>query len=220
MLAGGFRWICGYLALVIHSWLIPGSGAKRFKWNTCMENPEFESSLFTELNRVLFQAAEEVESEQRLDLAYEVRETIRFEQSHISWRDRLRNTSGLVEFRLAHSHLPVACGLIRHLADPFIILEDPKTKFCINSEFVSAVTGLNELSQANLSLDTFNALDNAWFHDLADYRQPSSWYLAGDQVIEGSCLRTGFDALDIESRSKVFTIPKRAIVACKTVVSN
>lgn len=185
-----------------------------------MNNAEFESSLFTELNRVLFQAAEEVESEERLDLAYEVMETIRFEQSHISWRDRLRNTSGRVEFRLAHSHIPVAAGQVRQLAEPFIILEDSKTKFCINSEFVSAVTGLNELSRANLLLDSLNALDNAWFHDLADCRQAISWYLVGDQVIEGLCLRTGFDALDIESSSKVFTIPKRAIVACKTMVSN
>ncbi len=75
-----------------------------------MENAEFESSLIVELNRVLLQAAEEVESEQRLDLAYEVLETVRFEQAHTSWLDRLRNTSSSVELRLTHTQLPFAFG--------------------------------------------------------------------------------------------------------------
>jgi hypothetical protein len=39
----------------------------------------------------------------------------------------------------------------------------------------------------------------------------------GDQVIEGICRRTGFDSLDIETNSKVFTIPKRAIVVGQTL---
>jgi hypothetical protein len=181
-----------------------------------MESAEFESSLIAELNRVLFQAAEDVESEERLDLAYEVLETIRFEQAHVSWLDRLRNTSGAVELRLAHSHLPLAIGEVRHLADPFMILENSSTQFLINFEFVSAVTGLNDLSQKPATPDSINWLDNVWFHNLADRRQTSTWYLLGDQVIEGICARTGFDSLDIEANSKIFTIPKRSLVANRT----
>jgi hypothetical protein len=181
-----------------------------------MESAEFESSLIAELDLVLFQAAEEVESEQRLDLAYEVLETIRFEQAHISWLDRLRNTSGTVELRMAHSHLPLAIGEVRHLADPFMILENPSTQFLINFEYVSAVSGLSELSQKLFAPDAINWLDNVWFHNLADRRQTSTWYLLGDQVIEGICARTGFDSLDIEVNSKIFTIPKSSIVASRT----
>jgi hypothetical protein len=181
-----------------------------------MGTAEFESSLITELNRVLMQAAEEVESEERLDLAYEVLETVRFEQAHISWLDRLRNTTGSVEVRLAHSQMPLAVGDVRHLADPFMILENEQTQLLINLEFVLAIAGINELSQNHSSPDVLNWLDNVWFHDLSERRISSTWYLLGNQVIEGLCRRTGFDSLDIETNSKIFTIPKRSIVASRT----
>jgi hypothetical protein len=40
-----------------------------------------------------------------------------------------------------------------------------------------------------------------------------TWYLAGDQIFDGYCLRTGFDAIDIETNSKVLTLPKQSVVA-------
>ena len=184
-----------------------------------MESADFESSLITELNRVLFRAAEEVESEERLDLTYEVLETVRFEQAHISWLDRLRNTSSSVELRLSHSQLPLVQGEVRYLADPFVILESMKTQYLVNADFVSAASGLSELSQNPAKLDAINWLDNVWFHDLADQNISSTWYLVDDQVIEGACRRTGFDSLDIETNSKVVTIPKRAIVASQTILA-
>lgn len=183
-----------------------------------MESADFESSLITELNRVLLQAAEEVESEERLDLTYEVLETVRFEQAHISWLDRLRNTANSVELRLPHSHLPLVQGEVRHLAVPFLILENTTTQYLVNSDFVSAASGLSELSQNPTKLDAINWLDNVWFHDLTDQNISSTWYLVGDQVIEGACQRTGFDSLDIETNSKVVTIPKRSIVANRTFI--
>lgn len=185
-----------------------------------MESAEFESLLISELNRVLFQAAQEVESEERLDLAYEVLETVRYEQAHVSWLDRLRNTSSPIEVRLAHGQLPNVVGEVRHLADPFVILENSTTQFLVNFDFVSAVSGLSELSQKAGAPDAINWLDNVWFHDLADQQLTSTWYLAGDQVVDGICRRTGFDYLDIEGNSKVFTIPKRSIVASRTVRSS
>lgn len=182
-----------------------------------MESAEFETSLISELNRVLFQAAEEVASEKRLDLAYEVLETIRFEQAQISWIDRLRNTSSTVELRLAHAQLPLAVGEVRHLADPFIVLENPTIQFLINIEHTVAISGLSDLSQNHSAPDVVNFLDNVWFRELTDNKQVSTWYLVGDQIIEGLCLRTGFDSLDIETNSKIFTIPKRSIVASRTI---
>jgi hypothetical protein len=181
-----------------------------------MESAEFESFLIAELNRVLLQAAEEVDSEERLDLAYEVLETVRYEQAHVSWLDRLRNTSSSIELRLAHGQLPLVIGEVKHLADPFLILENATTQFLVNFDFVAAISGLSELSQKVGSPDAINWLDNVWFHDLADQQLSSTWYLVGNQVVEGICRRTGFDYLDIEGNSKVFTIPKRSIIANRT----
>lgn len=197
----------------------PRPTAPILSWNISMEFAEFESSIIAELNRVLQQASEEMESEERLDLTYEVAETVRFEQSHISWLDRLRNTAGTLEVRLNHRQLPNVFGEVRHLADPFVILENSTTQFLINFEFVVAIAGLNVLSQRTVSPDSINWLDSVWLHDLTERRQISSWYLAGDQVIEGFCLRVGFDSIDIESRSKTITLPKRSIVACRTIKS-
>jgi hypothetical protein len=163
-----------------------------------MESAEFEFSLIAELNRVLLQAAEEVESEERLDLAYEVLETVRYEQAHVSWLDRLRNTSSPIEIRLAHEQLPQVVGVVKHLADPFMIVESSTTQFLLNFDFVSAVSGLSELSQRSGAPDAINWLDNVWFHDLADQQLTSTWYLVGGQTVDGICRRTGFDSLDVE----------------------
>lgn len=211
--------ICGYLNWVIHSQENPMLAEPYLSWNNSMEFAEFESSIIAELNRVLLQATEELESEERLDLKYEVAETVRFEQSHISWLDRLRNTAGTLEVRLNHRQLPNVFGEVSHLADPFMILENSTNQFLINFEFVVAIAGLNELSRRTKTPDSINWLDNVWLHDLTEHRQISSWYLAGDQVIEGFCLRVGFDSLDIESKSKTITLPKRSIVACRTIKS-
>ena len=184
-----------------------------------MESAEFESSLIVELNRVLLQAAEQVESEERLDLAYEVLETVRYEQAHISWRDRLQNSSCPIEVRLDHGQLPLVAGEVKHLSDLFMILENATTQFLVNFDFVAAISGLSALTKKPVAPVAINWLDNVWFHDLADQHLTSTWYLAGDHVFEGICRRTGFDALDIEGNSKVFTIPKRSIVASQTVRS-
>lgn len=184
-----------------------------------MESAEFESSLIAELNRVLLQAAEEVESEERLDLAYEVLETVRYEQAQVSWLDRLRNTRNPIEIRLAHSQFPLVAGEMKHIADPFMILENSMFQFLVNYDFVVAIGGLNERTLTQPIPDSINWLDNVWFHDLADKNLTSTWYLTGDQVIEGICLQTGFDSLDIESNSKVLTIPKRSIVASRAARS-
>lgn len=181
-----------------------------------MESADYEPSVIAEVNRVLIQAAEEVESEERLDLVYEVLETIRFEHAHISWLDRLRNTASQIELRLAHEHLPVTFGEVKHLADPFVILENSTSQFLINSNYIVSISGLSELSQNHFAPDAINWLDNVWFHDLADHRQVSTWFLAGNQVVDGVCLRTGFDSLDIETNGKNITIPKRSIVANRT----
>jgi hypothetical protein len=163
----------------------------------------------------LIQAEQELESEERLDLAYEVLETVRFEQAHISWLERLRNTKGRIEIRLAHSHLPIVTGELTHLADPFLIMENSTTQFLVNFNFVSAVSGLNSLSQKSAVPDAINWLDNVWFHDLADQKKTCAWYLRGDQVIEGFCTQIGFDSLEIQVNSRVLTIPKQSIVASR-----
>ncbi|MSZ79919.1 MAG: hypothetical protein F2678_07800, partial [Actinobacteria bacterium] len=80
------------------------------------------SLVLAELNRVLGQALDEVESEQRLDLAYEVTETVRFEHSHIAWLDRLRNTSNDVELHVAHPQLPLVIAQLVNVTDPFLVL--------------------------------------------------------------------------------------------------
>lgn len=185
-----------------------------------MENAEFESSLIAELNRVLLEATEEVESEQRLDLSYEVLETVRFEQAHTSWLDRLRNTRSSLELRLTHAQLPSVFGEVKHLADPFLILENGPSQYLVNLDCVYAIAGLSDRSQIVTKPDAINWLDNVWFHDLTDQKQVSTWYLHGDQVIEGVCVKSGFDSIDIETNSKVFTIPKRSIVSGRTLRSS
>lgn len=179
------------------------------------ESLELESQVITELNRVLCQELDQVGAEQRLDLAYEVIDTVRYEQAHISWLDRLRNTTDEIEVQISHTQLPSVIGALMHVCDPFLVMRNSQAQFLINSEFVTGVAGLNQLAGAAQSLDTFNWLDNVWFHDLSDRQALGSWYLKGDCVVEGHCLRTGFDAIDVATTSKVITIPKRAIVSSR-----
>ena len=180
-----------------------------------IESQELEQPVITELNRVLGQALDEVGAEQRLDLAYEVTETVRYEQAHISWLDRLRNTTDDIELQISHTQMPSVTGNLIHISDPFLILSNSHAQFLINSKYVTGVAGLNQLAGASQSLDTFNWLDNVWFHDLSDRRALGTWYLKGDFVVEGYCLRTGFDAIDVATNSKVLTLPKNAIVCIR-----
>lgn len=193
-------------------------------WNSAMdlsrqlsqnESLELEQPVITELNRVLCQELDEVGAEQRLDLAYEVTETVRYEQAHISWLDRLRNTTDDIELQISHTQMPSVTGKLMHLSDPFLILRNSQAQFLINSKYVTGVAGLNQLAGASQSLDAFNWLDNVWFHDLSDRRVLGTWYLKGDCVVEGYCLRTGFDAIDVATNSKVLTFPKHAIVSSR-----
>lgn len=183
------------------------------------ENLNPESLVLVELNRVLIQELDEVGSEQRLDLAYEVMETVRYEQAHISWLDRLRNTSGDLEIQISSTQIPAVTGNLMHLSDPFLILRNSQAQFLINSKYVTSVAGLNQLAGAAQSLEKFNWLDNVWFHDLSDRRVRGTWYLMDNQVIDGYCLRTGYDAIDIATSLKVFTFPKRAIIASRIVTA-
>ena len=209
---------------VIHRFWTKVSQLNFLYWNSAMnlsrqfsqnESLELEPQVITELNRVLCQELDEVGAEQRLDLAYEVIETVRYEQAHISWLDRLRNTTDEIELQISHAQLPSVTGNLMHLSDPFLIMRNSQAQFLINSEYVTGVTGLNQLAGAAQSLDTFNWLDNVWFHDLSDRRALGTWYLTGDCVVEGYCLRTGFDAIDVATTSKVITFPKRAIVSSR-----
>ena len=183
---------------------------------TLPQDPETqpaESMLLAELNRVLGQALDEVASEQRLDLAYEVMETVRFEHSHISWLDRLRNTSSEVELHIAHTQLPVVTAQLINLTDPFMVLRNHSHQFIVNANYVTAVSGLSQRAKEVTRPDRLNWLDNVWFHELADRRQLVTWFLSGRQTVEGYCLRTGFDAIDVETNSKVLTLPKQSVVA-------
>lgn len=181
---------------------------------------EPESLVLAELNRVLGQELDEVGSEQRLDLAYEVIETVRFEQSHISWLDRLRNTTSAIELQIAHTQLPIVNGNLIHQSDPFLILKSSQAQFLINAGYVIAASGLNHLSGATKSQDAFNWLENVWFHDLSDRRALGTWFLKGDYVVDGHCLRTGFDAIDIATNSKVITFPKNSVVAGRIMIDS
>lgn len=183
------------------------------------ENFEPQSLILEELNRVLCQELDEIDAEQRLDLAYEVIETVRFEQAHISWLDRLRNTTQDIEVQISHTQMPSITGNLMHLSDPFLILKNSQAQFLINAEYVTGVSGLNELARVSQSQDTFNWLDNVWFHDLSDRRVVGTWYLKGDHVFEGYCLRTGFDAIDVATNSKVLTFPKHAIISSRIPIA-
>lgn len=183
------------------------------------ENLKPELLVLVELNRVLIQELDEVGSEQRLDLAYEVMETVRYEQAHISWLDRLRNTTGELEIQISSAQIPVVTGNLMHLSDPFLILKNSQAQFLINLKFVTSVSGLNQLAGAAQSLEKFNWLDNVWFRDLSDRQVRGTWYLTDNQVIEGYCLRTGYDAIDIATSLKVLTFPKRAIVASRIAIA-
>jgi hypothetical protein len=182
-------------------------------------SPEPQSRILDELNRVLCQELDEVNAEQRLDLAYEVIETVRFEQAHISWLDRLRNTTEDVDLQISHTQMPSVTGNLMHLSDPFLILRNSQAQFLINSAYVTGVSGLNQLAGVSQTQDTFNWLDNVWFHDLSDRRILGTWYLKGDHVVEGYCLRTGFDAIDVATNSKVLTFPKHAIISSRIPIA-
>lgn len=179
------------------------------------ENYDSESQLFQELSQVLGEAFLDVESESRLDLDYEVAETVRYEQGQVSWRDRARNSDTELEIYLSHPELPRLNGSLTHVSGDFIIVNSKPAQFLINSNSINAIAGLDDLATISTRPDSISWLENVWFHDLCDRIVDASWYLTGGQVVHGQCVRSGFDAIDVVCGGKVLTIPKVAIAAAK-----
>lgn len=174
-----------------------------------------ESRLISEFQQLLGEAFLEVEGESRLDVDYEVAETIRYEQGHVSWRDRARNSRAEIEIMVAHPGLPRVSGTLSHLSTDFLILKNDYEQYLINTSAISSIQGLSNLANLENRFDAISWLEGVWFHDLIDRCVPVTWYLIGGQTISGVCVRSGFDAIDIAERDTQFTIPKAAIVAAK-----
>jgi hypothetical protein len=184
-------------------------------------NSEFEepdSILFNELRLVMGDAYADFMSESRLDMDYEVAETVRYEQGQISWRDRTRTSDCEIEVFLAHPELPRVTGSLASQSSDFLILKSHLFQYLVNSNFVSAVRGLHDLATINTQFDSVSWLENVWFHDLCDRIVEVNWYLVSGQVMQGHCIRSGFDAVDISGGDSTFTIPKSAIVAARVPI--
>ena len=182
--------------------------------------PDPESRLLTELHQVLSQALGDIESETRLDQDYEVAETVRFEQAQISWFDRLPEPGGELQLLIAHKALPAVSGELVHKSGDFLILATGNFHYLINSQYVTAITGLTNLSTRAGRMDSISWLENVWFHDLCDRRVIGNWFLAGSQVVTGECIRSGFDSLDISQNLGLMTVPKRQLVAASVSVTS
>ena len=180
-----------------------------------LEDFDSESPLIGELRRVMSDAFDDVNSELRLDLDYEVAETVRYEQGQVSWLDRLPVNRAQIQVRLSHQGLATVTGNLIHKSGEFLIVAGEKYEYLVNNKYLVAISGLDSRATFSPQPNSLSWLENVWFHDLCDRRVFSSWYLDGGEVISGECLRSGFDAIDVRQRDDCVTIPKRSLVAAR-----
>jgi hypothetical protein len=180
-----------------------------------LEDFEPEPPIIGELRRVITDAFDEVKSESRLDLDYEVAETVRFEQGQVSWFDRLPLNRTQIQVRLSHQALSTVTGNLIHKSGEFLIVAGEKFEYLVNNKYLVGISGLDARATFSRQPNTISWLENVWFHDLCDRQVFGSWYLVGGEVVSGECLRSGFDAIDIRQREDCMTIPKRALVAAQ-----
>jgi hypothetical protein len=180
-----------------------------------MEPEDSDSPLIGELCRVMSDAFDDVKSELRLDLDYEVAETVRYEQGQVSWLDRLPVNRSEIQVRLSHQGLTKVTGNLIHKSGEFIIVAAERFEYLVNCKYLVTISGLNSKATFSPQPNTLSWLENVWFHDLCDRQLFSSWYVDGGEVISGECLRSGFDAIDVKQRDEYVTIPKRSLVAAR-----
>ena len=183
--------------------------------NDAMEQqePPNQAVLF-ELMQVLRQASAEIQSEQRLDDDLEVADSVRYEQGLICWQDRLMLNAPLT-VQIHHAGLQFIRGELSHFSKQALILKSDRFEYLINTESVVVISGLEQRVSISKPISTDDYLQKIWLHDIVDRQLEATWFISNDTQIDGRCLRTWLDAVDVANVHSDLTIPLNHLVAVR-----
>lgn len=166
-------------------------------------------------NEIVVAAHADYEQESRLEIAFEVCETLRYQQSQDPWVHRLQNQQTAIQLQLNHEQLACISGVVHWVSPTFLGIVAQRDEYLVAIDSILAIGGLSE--QVNLAPMNFMALHMAtvWFHALQDDGVDATWLLVGSKSVSGQCYRVGLDYCDVQTDAGVLTLPFRNIVAVR-----
>jgi len=170
--------------------------------------------VLNEVQAVMDLAAAQYAVEQRLEVSYEVADTLRFAQAAMPWQDRLSPNVQL-RFSLASEQLPFVEGQVLWCAKQFLCVISGAHEYLVGFAHIRAVSGLPVQGmpmQANAFTDR---MDGVWLAGILEEQSAASWFIGNDQVLSGYCQRVGLDAVDVACHSEHLTIMLNHLVAVR-----
>jgi len=177
-------------------------------------SPGEADRVLEDLRLIMQVVGAEYEGEQRIDVANEVSDSVRFAQAAMPWRERI-SENALLKFHFAYEHLPAVEGQVLWMAAQFFCVTTQNYEYLINFDHVMSVSGLPTFGLAFQPSAITSQMDSVWLSGLFENQQSASWYLASDVVLVGSCTRLGLDAIDLRVDSDDITLMLKQLVAVR-----
>lgn len=174
-----------------------------------------EPELASDLSRLLDLANRKITSEQLVQLAEQVSEGIRYEDSQISWRDRLPALGSKVDVELNHQELGFLSGKLWHRSPALIGLQDIQYSYLIFDTAIIRITGLLQKANENSGspIDDFSL--QLMLREFADLQITLTWFIGQSSVTSGKIRNINLDSVDISGGKSICTIVFAQLVALR-----
>jgi hypothetical protein len=145
---------------------------------------------------ILQDVAELVETENRVDETLELTESIRLEQESINLIDRIRNTAGEITISLNCPSYPLLTGLVRFSSPEYLVLRGNNSDYFINLAQIVMLKSVDERAIFKLTQLEFDTT-KMWLKNLLDESQYVTVFLADGSQHDGVVTRLNHDHIDL-----------------------
>ena len=182
------------------------------------DGPSFE--LLDALDNVISQAHADLASEERMDLAQEVAETVRHEHLRVYWRDRMGDMRQDLTLHILHDAIQTISGSVAWVTQDFLELYAATGRYLISVDSVWAISGLSASATISSPSELDAQFASIWLHNLCDQQVAATWFVGQETILTGHCLRIGPDAIDIEHKGTVVSLLSKKLCAVRISPGN
>ena len=186
-------------------------GAEMSVQDSSEELPE----VLQETEHILTAAHAEYEHESRLELAFEVAETIRHQELQQLWTQRASQTQVPLQMNLNHESLSVIVGHLLWVSGTFFGFADAGFEYMIRRDAVITVCTLPNSVNSGQNDVLAEQMPAIWLHALQDELVSVTWFAGKSMALTGRCVRVGADYCDLVTTSGVVTLPFTGLVAVR-----
>ena len=166
-----------------------------------------------EVASLLSAAHEVMQGETRADVNAEVTDTVRYDQAHVSWLERLAVAPQDVGMTFDHPELELVPMHVTHACDTSIIATHGHYEYFINPSYVTSISGLSSLSRTHQPMR--HKCRIAWLNQCMDFDDELDVFIRPRLTIRGRIAVINRDSIDVLTRRAATTVPTEGCVAIR-----